>query len=69
MAEAETIIPDARREESDVGEGFIWGAFALLLSSLIAIALLVLWLFPQSSLERKRHGDPTYESSARSVSC
>lgn len=52
MAEAERIIPNARREESDVGAGFIWGAFALLLGSLIAIALLILWLFPKSPLDR-----------------
>jgi len=52
MAEAERIVPTARHEASDVGEGFVWGAFALLLGSLIAIALLVLWLFPQSVLDR-----------------
>ena len=52
MADIERVIPDARHEESDVGEGFIWGAFALLLVSLVAIALLVLWMFPHSLLDR-----------------
>ena len=50
MAEVERVVPTARHEASDVGEGFVWGAFALLLGSLIAIALLVLWLFPQPVL-------------------
>lgn len=61
MAEAEKVIPDARREESDVGEGFIWSAFALLLGSLVAILLLVLWLFPQSLLDQTiQEPLPTY---------
>lgn len=52
MADAERVIPNARREESDVGEGFIWGAFALLLGLLIGTALLAWRLFPQSVLEQ-----------------
>ncbi len=52
MAEAERTIPVARHEVSDVSERFVWGAFALVLSSLLAIALLALWLFPQSLLDR-----------------
>lgn len=48
MGDAEKVIPDARREVSDVGERFIWSAFAFLLVSLVAIALLILWLFPGS---------------------
>ena len=61
MADAGKTIPNARHEESDVGEGFIWGAFALLLVSLVAIILLVLWLFPQSLLDRTiRLPLPTY---------
>jgi hypothetical protein len=61
MADAEKVIPNARHEASDVGEGFIWGAFVLLLSSLIAIALLILWLFPMSLLDRTIQGPlPTY---------
>jgi hypothetical protein len=52
MADIERAIPDARHEESDVGEGFIWGAVALLLGSLVAIMLLVAWLFPQSLPDR-----------------
>ena len=61
MADAEKVIPNARHEASDVGEGFIWGAFASLLGSLIAIALLILWLFPMSLLDRTIQGPlPTY---------
>lgn len=52
MADTERAIPAARHETSDVGEGFIWGAFALLFGSLSAIALLILWLFPMSLLDR-----------------
>ena len=52
MADAERLIPNARHEESDVGESFVWGAFAVLLGFLIAIFLLVLWLFPHSLLDR-----------------
>lgn len=48
MAETKTAIPDARHETSDVGERFIWGALALLLGSLVAVVLLVLWMFPHS---------------------
>lgn len=61
MADAGKVIPNARHEATDVGESFIWGAFALLLSSLIAIALLILWLFPMSLLDRTIQGQlPTY---------
>jgi hypothetical protein len=61
MAEAEKAIPNARHETSDVGEGFIWGAFALLLGSLAGIALFILWMFPQSLLDRTIQGPlPTY---------
>ena len=56
MVDAEKVIPNARHEASDVSEGFIWGAFALLLSSLIAIALLILWLFPMSMIDRTIQG-------------
>ena len=61
MAEAETTLSDARHEASDVSERFVWGAFALLLSTLSAMVLLVLWIFPNSLLDRTiRPPLPTY---------
>ena len=39
-------IPDARHEPTDIGAGFIWGAVAVCLGTLLACALLVLWLYP-----------------------
>jgi hypothetical protein len=52
MLEAEKIIPNARHEPTDIGEGFIWGAVASCLGVLVGLALLVLWLYPQSSVDR-----------------
>ncbi len=52
MAEAERAIPVAAREPSDVSERFVWGALALLFCSLLAIVLLVLWMFTESLLDR-----------------
>lgn len=52
MVEAERGIPVARHEPTDIGEGFIWGAAALVLGVLILCALLVLWLYPESRLDR-----------------
>jgi hypothetical protein len=52
MVEAERRIPVARHEKSDVGEGFIWGAVGLVLGILILCACLVLWLYPESRLDR-----------------
>ena len=46
MLEAERVIPDARHEPTDIGPGFIWGAAAVCLGTLLACALLVLWLYP-----------------------
>lgn len=61
MADVKRAIPDAHHEIRDISEGFIWGAVALLLASLIAIALLVLWLFPQSLEDRTIQGSlPSY---------
>lgn len=58
---ADVEIPDARCEESDVGEKFIWSAFPLLLVSLVAIALFIWWLFPGSIDEQTiRQPLPTY---------
>ena len=53
MPEAERLIPEARHEPSDIGPGFIWGAAALCLGTLLACALLVLWLYPTSWLDRR----------------
>lgn len=50
--EAEKVIPNARHEPSDIGEGFIWGAVAVSLGLLAASAVLVLWLYPRSALDR-----------------
>lgn len=52
MLETERAIPDAEHEPSDIGGGFIWGAVALCLAALLACALLVLWLYPESTLDR-----------------
>ena len=52
MAESERIIPNARHEPTDIGEGFIWGAVAACLGVRVGLALLVLWLYPQSALDR-----------------
>jgi hypothetical protein len=46
------MIPDARHEPTDIGAGFIWGAVALCLGMLLGCALLVVWLYPQSRLDR-----------------
>jgi hypothetical protein len=48
----EVLIPAARHEPTDIGEGFIWGAFAAGVSVLVLCALIVLWLYPQSPLDR-----------------
>lgn len=52
MLESERTIPDAEHEPTDIGAGFIWGAVALCLGMLLVCALLVLWLYPQSRLDR-----------------
>jgi len=52
MREPEIRISDARHENTDIGEGFIWGAVGASLGTLILCALIVLWLYPQSSLDR-----------------
>jgi hypothetical protein len=55
MVDAERRIPVARHEPTDIGEGFIWGAAALVLGVLILCAFLVLWLYPESRLDRTLH--------------
>ena len=48
MADTEKLIPNARHEHTDIGEGFVWVAAALMLALLVACALLARWLYPQS---------------------
>jgi hypothetical protein len=52
VAEERRVVPAARFERTDIGEGFIWGAVATCLGVLLACALLVLWLYPRSTLDR-----------------
>src|SRR5581483_10734915 len=52
MHEAERVIPDARHEPTDIGPGFIWGAVAVCVGTILACALLVLWLYPNAKYDR-----------------
>lgn len=45
---SEKALSPARHEPTDVGGRFIWIGVAFLLASVLFLALLVLWLFPQS---------------------
>lgn len=53
MSEAERVIPDAQHEPTDIGPGFIWGAAGACLGTLLVCALVVLWLYPTSRLDRR----------------
>ena len=44
----EKLLAPARHETSDVGPAFIWIGVPLLLVSVLALALLVLWLYPKA---------------------
>jgi hypothetical protein len=55
VLEVERRIPVARHERTDIGEGFIWATAALVLGVLILCACLVLWLYPESRLDRSLH--------------
>ena len=48
MADTEKLIPAARHEHTDIGEGFVWAGAALMLGLLLVCALLTRWLYPQS---------------------
>jgi hypothetical protein len=48
MADTEKLIPAARHEHTDIGEGFVWAGAALMLGLLVVCALLTRWLYPQS---------------------
>ena len=52
MVEAQREIPDAEHETTDIGPGFIWAAVAVCLATLLGCALVVLWLYPESRLDR-----------------
>lgn len=51
VPERETLIPTARHESSDIGEGFIWGTVAASGALLLACAMLPFWLYPSSRLD------------------
>lgn len=53
MAEDKIIVPLAGYERADIGERFIWVLAAGCLVMLVACALLVLWLYPGASLDRR----------------
>ena len=55
MVETERRIPVARHEPTDIGEAFVWGVGALVLGVLILCGFLVLWLYPESRLDRTLH--------------
>src|SRR5665213_1976140 len=50
----EKLLAPARHETSDVGTPFIWIGVPLLFVSVLALALLVLWLFPKSTLDQAK---------------
>jgi hypothetical protein len=52
MHEQHEPLPDAQYEPRDIGEGFMWGAVAVALGTLLLCALIVLWLYPESTLDR-----------------
>jgi hypothetical protein len=52
MHEHHESSPDAQYEHRDIGEGFMWGAVALALGTLLLCALIVLWLYPASMHDR-----------------
>lgn len=61
----------ARHEESDVGPAIIWIGAPLLLVSVLALALLVLWLYPQAMSDQSgrltlpQYPDPQLQPSPR----
>ena len=50
----EKLLAPARHETSDVGPAFIWIGVPLLLVSVLALALLVLWLYPRAMSDQSR---------------
>lgn len=70
MSEKVGISP-AGHEPRDVGGTFIWAGATLVLGMVVALALLVLWLFPNAITGRALHlplplyPDPQLQPSAR----
>lgn len=46
------ILGPAQHEQSDIREYFIWVGVGLLIASVLAFGLLVLWLYPQATTDR-----------------
>jgi hypothetical protein len=51
------VLPPARYEQSDVSTRLVLIAFPLILAGLLASVLLVLWIYPGTSIDR-RLGEP-----------
>ena len=49
---ADKTLSTARHEPTDIGERFIWIGVASVLASVLALALLVLWLYPGATIDR-----------------
>jgi len=49
---SEKVLSRARHEPTDVGARFIWIGVPLLLVSILALGLLVLWLYPGATVDR-----------------
>jgi hypothetical protein len=48
----EKVVSPARHEPTDVGASFILIGVPLILGTVIALALLVLWLYPAATIDR-----------------
>ena len=70
MPEQITLAP-AQHEPKDVGAGFIWAGVALVLATVLALMLLVFWLFPKAISDRTltlplpRYPNPQLQPDAR----
>ena len=51
----ESALPTARHERTDVGERLIWIGVPALIVFVIALVLVVLWLFPGKTVDRTMH--------------
>jgi hypothetical protein len=51
----ESALPPPRHEPSDITTRVIWIGAPALIVTVIAMALLVLWLFPGRTVDRTRH--------------
>jgi hypothetical protein len=57
----EKLLSPAQHETRDVGTSLIWIGVPLLLISVVALSLLVLWLFPKALVDQsKRLGLPQF---------